>query len=303
MIKEQKCNICGCTSRKKYFSLKINGEKYTLCSKHYNQYKKYNKFLDNNPYTRFDLNKINIIDNNYAEIEIRDWKNNEELKEIVIIDTEDVDKIKNIRWYTTNQHYVYGRKNGEIILLHRYLLNLGKYNKKTKDNMVDHIDGNPLNNSKSNLRTCSPKENARNTRNQYVTESGVIGVRKDTRCKNSWRAQIYFSQTDHIEKTYQDKELAIIQRLIWELKYFKEFSPQIDLIKEKYKYLLGYNKICDYMDFDDDIEHIKKVGEHLLKDEHCPCSLIKNESTICPCEKCRNEHTCHCGIFKPIKEQ
>ena len=139
-------------------------------------------------------------------------------------------------------------------------------------------------------------------KNQNITDSGVIGVRKDTRCKDSWRAQIYFNQTEHIEKTYKDKELAIIQRLIWELKYFHEFAPQIDLIKSNYPYLLGYSEVCDFMNFSDDIEHIQKIGKHLIKDKHCPCSLIKDETTICPCVTCRNEHECHCGIFERKKE-
>lgn len=289
-----KCKICGCENRNRYETLVIDNVKIQVCQKHYNQYKKHGKFLDKNPLTRYDLNKINLKEN-YAEIEIRD--KNEELKEVAIIDIEDVDRVKNIKW-CSNNHYVYGLVNGETIILHRYILGLDKYDRENKDNMVDHIDGNPLNNKKSNLRLCSPKENAQNTRNQYITDSGVIGVRKDIRCRNSWRSQIFLNQTKHIEKTFKDKELAIIQRLIWELKYFKEFAPQIELIKNKYPYLLGYNKINDYMDFTNDIEHIKKIGECLLKDKHCPCSIIKNDSTICPCENCRVNHECHCEMFE-----
>ena len=256
-----KCKICGCENRNRYETLVIDNVKIQVCQKHYNQYKKHGKFLDKNPLTRYDLNKINLKEN-YAEIEIRD--KNEELKEVAIIDIEDVDRVKNIKW-CSNNHYVYGLVNGETIILHRYILGLDKYDRENKDNMVDHIDGNPLNNKKSNLRLCSPKENAQNTRNQYITDSGVIGVRKDIRCRNSWRSQIFLNQTKHIEKTFKDKELAIIQRLIWELKYFKEFAPQIELIKNKYPYLLGYNKINDYMDFTNDIEHIKKLVNAYLK--------------------------------------
>ena len=238
--------------------------------------------------------KINILDR-HAEVELINTSGN--VVGVSKIDIEDVEKVSKYRWILSNSGYAQSNQQG-FKLLHRYVLGL---NKCKKDNdFVDHINGDPLDNRKNNLRLCNSKENARNTRNQYVTESGVIGVRKDKRCKNSWRAQIYFNRTDHIEKTYKDKELAIIQRLIWELKYFKEFSPQIDLIKNKYPYLMGYNLVCENMDFSKDINLIKKIGERLLKDPHCPCSLKKDETTICPCVQCREEHECHCGIFEPL---
>lgn len=240
---------------------------------------------------------IQIYDD-YAELELVNVKG--EIVGLTKIDIEDIKKVGKYRWSLSEVGYAQSNQGGEFKLLHRYILGLKKC-KKTND-FVDHINGNPLDNRKQNLRLCSSKENARNTRNQYITDSGVIGVRKDKRCKNLWRAQIYFNQTDHIEKTYKDKELAVIQRLIWELKYFKEFAPQIELIKVKYPYLLGYNKICNHMDFTDNIEHIKKIGEHLLKDKHCPCSIIKDDTTICPCDKCRNENECHCGFFEVVTD-
>ena len=235
--------------------------------------------------------KINIYDD-YAEVELINIKG--EIVGVSKIDIEDVEKVEKYRWILSSAGYAQSNK-GSFKLLHRYVLGLGKC--EGKNDFVDHINGDPLDNRKQNLRLCSPKENARNSRNQYITDSGVIGVRKDERCKNSWRAQIYFNQTEHIEKTYKDKELAIIQRLIWELKYFKEFAPQIDLIKSKYPYLLGYNQVSEHMDFTNNVELIQKIGKRLLSDPHCPCVLIKDEATVCPCLKCRTEYECHCGIF------
>ena len=108
---------------------------------------------------------------------------------------------------------------------------------------VDHIDGNPLNNVASNLRVCNAQNNCRNTRNRLNKQGdNIIGVRKDTRCNNSWRAQIYIDKDKHIEKTFRSQRQAIEQRLKWEIQYFGEFAPQIELIKSQYSYLLSNAK-------------------------------------------------------------
>ena len=57
-MKEHKCDICG-----RELTRKIKSHGYVLCDKHYKQYKKYGKFLDNNPREMeltFDKNKIYI---------------------------------------------------------------------------------------------------------------------------------------------------------------------------------------------------------------------------------------------------
>lgn len=57
-------------------------------------------------------------------------------------------------------------------------------------------------------------------------------------CHNSWRAQIYLGKDKHIEKTFRSQQAAIEQRLRWEIEYFGEFAPQIEIIKKQYPYLI-----------------------------------------------------------------
>lgn len=209
------------------------------------------------------------------------------------IDLDKINLIKEKQWcYCPNGYVRSNGSNGQTIILHRFLIGA------KKQDVVDHIDGNPLNNRMNNLRFCSKKQNGQNSRNRHKP-NGIIGVRKDLRCKNSYRAQIYFSSNKYIGKTFKDKDLAILRRLTWELIYFKEFSPQIELIKKDYPYLLNYFCIQDSMTFNDDMETIKKIGENLLKDPHCPCMAIKNDNTICPCLPCREKKYCYCGLFVP----
>ena len=45
---------------------------------------------------------------------------------------------------------------------------------------------------------------------------------------------------------------------------------------------------------------IKGLAKNLEKhgELYCPCSFVKDESTICPCVELRTEGTCHCNLFQ-----
>jgi hypothetical protein len=61
-------------------------------------------------------------------------------------------------WWMNNNGYVAGKVDGERVLLHRYLLGLGKEDSR----QGDHIDGDPLNNRSENLRPVTHKQNMQN---------------------------------------------------------------------------------------------------------------------------------------------
>lgn len=57
--------------------------------------------------------------------------------------------------------------------------------------VVDHIDGNALNNTRANLRICSVSQNSMNRRHDTDSSSGYKGVAKDKRAiSNPWNAAI-----------------------------------------------------------------------------------------------------------------
>lgn len=64
------------------------------------------------------------------------------------------------RWTgkSTGARYPTARINGRQVPIHRYLLD------PPADMVVDHINGDPLDNRRSNLRVCTVAENNRNRR-------------------------------------------------------------------------------------------------------------------------------------------
>ena len=91
-----------------------------------------------------------------------------------MVDDEDFERISAHHWYAVaNPKSIYPRrkiKGGDSIHMQNDLL-------CAPDKMVvDHIDGNTLNNQKSNLRICTIGENARNRGKQSNNKSSLKGV-------------------------------------------------------------------------------------------------------------------------------
>ena len=96
----------------------------------------------------------------------------------------------------------------------------------------DHIDRNPLNNRRSNLREVTHTENMRNHSKRKDNTSGYTGVTWDKRV-GMWEAQLCIhNKCLHLGK-FTDKIEALKERLRAELKYFgPDFAPQRHLFEE-----------------------------------------------------------------------
>jgi HNH endonuclease/AP2 domain len=73
--------------------------------------------------------------------------------------------------------------------------------------VVDHIDGNGLNNQLSNLRLADRRENARNRPKQRNNLSGFKGVCRQQE-RNGWKAQIRANKESHYLGLFATAELA-----------------------------------------------------------------------------------------------
>lgn len=106
-----------------------------------------------------------------------------------LVDDEDYEVLSAFKWHVNSNGYALRstRLNGvkRDIRMHRLLMGLAP----DDDRLVDHIDGDPLNNQRANLRLATWSQNCRNRKMQSNNSSGFKGVRwhsKDLR----WVAQI-----------------------------------------------------------------------------------------------------------------
>jgi hypothetical protein len=138
-----------------------------------------------------------MIDNieyheNYAVVTIKGDKNTDK----TLIDIEDLDFIKglsriNISGEVTDKHHPtrkkrsylrtsFGKKKGAVNIS-RLIMNC------PNGMVVDHINGDTLDNRRANLRICSVSQNAMNQAPQRIKRSKYKGV---TRHKKKWLSQI-----------------------------------------------------------------------------------------------------------------
>ena len=194
------CCICGRISHRK-----IKAYKKCYCNKHYRQIKKYGKPLDDNPRTIYDRNEIRIN----GDIAIMNLynKNAEKIDE-VIIDTDDVNKVKYIKWKTSASGYAVNssKSRGSNIQLSRVILDT--------DQFVDHKNHNTLDNRKENLRIV--------TRSQNQMNVNYKGVNKTN--NNKFYAHIKLNQKMINLGVYIYEEEAFFARWYAEKILFKEYA-------------------------------------------------------------------------------
>ena len=123
---------------------------------------------------------------------------------VAIVDDEDFEYINQWKWWYNNSHYAcrnitIGKKKQAVILMHRLILDA------PKGLQVDHIDGNGLNNQRSNLRLATNQENQMNRRPHGKTSKykGVCFYRFHK--KISWLAQIKIGKA-HMNLGYHSTE-------------------------------------------------------------------------------------------------
>ena len=212
---EKVCSFCG--SNKEVGMSGKYGD--YLCHKHYMQYYHSGKLTMR---CMKDPNEIVIYDD-FAEIILYNKDKNEKAR--AIIDLEDVEKVKKYKWGLMNEGYVNSKlKNGDTLMLHNYINNLEANGEWITS---DHIDRNPLNNRRNNLRNATYSENNINQELRSQNTSGKTGVSWD---KKNQKWHTYIGLNGHrVHLGYFDELCyAIKTRKEAEIKYFGEFSPTFD---------------------------------------------------------------------------
>lgn len=122
----------------------------------------------------------------------------------ILLDDEDYEWAKGYRWKFVNDRPA-TKVGGKYQGIHRLIMKV----KPGEDVIVDHIDGNPLNNQKSNLRICNRFENQQN-RKTNKNNTLPKGVRKLPSGKYNVRIQTYNKRV--VVGTFDTLEEAIDER-------------------------------------------------------------------------------------------
>ena len=156
------CSVCGKTEKDTRIIKK--GDTY-YCRKHYLQLYRHGKILTR---TIYDENTC-VIQNGIAYIKMFSVKG----KEVgtIKVDAEDLDKVKPYKWHAKkSNHTMYATTHIGNKKIFMHCLLMGKRDKK----VIDHINGDGLDNRKSNLSFVSHGSNIRN----QTPHKKSVGVRK-----------------------------------------------------------------------------------------------------------------------------
>jgi hypothetical protein len=149
-----------------------------------------------------------------------------------IIDEQDFDRISQYKWYsfdndgTGSRCYAICKIRGKTVYMHRMVMGAqdGEY--------VDHIDGNGLNNSRSNLRFATLSQNNMNQRMRPDNTSGHKGI---SWCPDREKYQVYVN-IDRKRKSlgrYRTLEEAIYVRDQAVKEHYGEFARENTSLPEE----------------------------------------------------------------------
>lgn len=135
----------------------------------------------------------------------------------ILVDDEDFEFLNQFYWQVDKYNCVKRHTNTKHYLIHRLILD-------APDNMeVDHIDGNRLNNQKSNLRLANSSQNKCNRGPRKDCRSGFKGVSWNKQ-REKWTARIKIGGTYKHLGLFSDIKEAIKSYNDSAIQYHKEFA-------------------------------------------------------------------------------
>lgn len=144
----------------------------------------------------------------------------------VLLDEEDVPKIFPYKWHCDKYC-----KSAEAGFMHRLIMGCAVHD--NGELVVDHINRNPFDNRKENLRLATKQQNGFNSKIRDNNKSGVMGVSWSTD-KRKWRAYLSVDGCQLFLGYYDTFDDAVKARLIKEQEICGAFAPQAFLF-EKYQ--------------------------------------------------------------------
>lgn len=117
----------------------------------------------------------------------------------VLVDDMNKKWLSNYSWCIGVNGYAVARVKGKVVYMHRLLFHV------KSGQLVDHMNGNKLDNRFRNLRLCTSAQNARNQKIRFNNTSGFKGV--------SWD-KVHRKYHAYIKVDYRRKHLGYFDNII-----------------------------------------------------------------------------------------
>ena len=147
--------------------------------------------------------------------------------QFALVDNEDLHLVEHINWQarkSVNTFYANATRDKITFQMHRIIM--GVCDPKV---LIDHIDGNGLNNTKKNLRLANERNNCFNRRKRKDSAVSFKGVWKAS--ANRYRAEIVVNKKRHYLGCFKDSLSAAEAYNKAAIEHFGEFA-QLNATKE-----------------------------------------------------------------------
>lgn len=123
---------------------------------------------------------------------------------VALVDNEDYDRLMQWKWWALHDRggnwYAQARINGKRTRMHRFIMGA------QKGQMLDHINGNGLDNRECNLRLCTNSQNQHNQKMRRKEASSIYKGISWYRNLEKWKAQITYNRK-HMHLGYFSNEI------------------------------------------------------------------------------------------------
>lgn len=154
-----------------------------------------------------------------------------------VIDEDDLERVKEMNWFKLSTNYIASQTREETgkrkqILLHNFVMNRPCFPGKGAKESIDHINRNPMDNRKENLRVVSQSEQNLNQKKKVRTVVELpenCGIQPDDIPRHIWYVKANGAHSDRFAIEFRT------ENLVWKSSSSKKLTLQEKLKQAKEK--------------------------------------------------------------------